>query len=363
MEQINNKEYGLIRIERKDKQALYCAYDVCNALKIENGKSVIESVVDKNDIATLKLNDADAMFLTAKGVGSLADFVESVSVYDSLDSFKKWLGINNVKPQPKNEDVVVFDNPSFGQIRTAGTSDNPLFCLVDVCNALELNPSKVAQRLDDGILSKYPIVDSLGRQQIVNFVNEDGLYDVILDSRKPEAKAFRKWVTSEVLPSIRKTGSYAIEKPKEVKMAEALKLADETINEYKNKLDYAKGQIQGKTETIKKLLPLSNYAEKVLCSDNTYTLTEIANELGFRNINIFTSLLKANRIIYKGGDRYMTYAGITEKGYFTTRTSNVKIKDKVVPRTYLVVTEKGREYLHERFDKNLNFGLFKDMNA
>ena len=363
MEQINDKEYGSIRVERKGKQALYCAYDVCTALKIENGKSVIESVVNKDDIATLKLNSADAMFLTANGVGSLADFVESVSVYDSLDSFKKWLGISNIKPQPKNDEVVVFENEQFGQIRTAGTSENPLFCLADVCSVLDLQTSRVKDRLEDGVISSNPIVDRLGRKQNALFVNEDGLYDVILDSRKPEAKAFRKWVTSEVLPSIRKTGSYAVEKPKEVKMAEALKLADETINEYKNKLDYAKGQIQGKTETIKKLMPLSNYAEKVLCSDNTYTLTEIANELGFRNINIFTSLLKANKIIYKGGDRYMTYADITGRGYFTTRTANVKIKDKIVPRTYLVVTEKGREYLHERFDKNLNFGLFKDVNA
>lgn len=362
MEQITNKEYGSIRVERKGKQALYCAYDVCVALKIENGKSVIESVVGKDDIVSVKLNGADAMFLTTDGLRTLVDFVESVSVYDSLDSLKEWLGISNVKPQPKNEDVVVFENEQFGQIRTAGTSDNPLFCLADLCKALGLTSKGVNQRLDKGVISTYPLQTAGGIQQAL-FVNEDGLYDVVLESRKPEAKAFRKWVTSEVLPSIRKTGSYAVEKPKDVKMAEALKLADETIDEYKSKLDYAKGQIQGKTETIKKLMPLSNYAEKVLCSDNTYTLTEIANELGFRNINIFTSLLKANKIIYKGGDRYMTYADITGRGYFTTRTANVKIKDKIVPRTYLVVTEKGREYLHERFDKNLNFGLFKDVNA
>lgn len=68
------------------------------------------------------------------------------------------------------------------------------------------------QRLDDGVVSTHPIIDSLGRTQQANFVNEDGLYDVILDSRKPEAKKFRKWVTSEVLPSIRKTGQYSATK-------------------------------------------------------------------------------------------------------------------------------------------------------
>ena len=105
----------------------------------------------------------------------------------------------------------IFENASFGEIRVAGTSENPLFCLADVCKVLDLgNPSQVKTRLDDGVISNEVIPDSLGRQQEATFVNEDGLYDVILDSRKPQAKAFRKWVTSEVLPSIRKTGSYSV---------------------------------------------------------------------------------------------------------------------------------------------------------
>jgi prophage antirepressor-like protein len=97
------------------------------------------------------------------------------------------------------------------EIRTAGTADNPMFCLTDVCKALGLEAKHVMERLDDGVVSTDIIIDRLGRNQNANFVNEDGLYDVILDSRKPEAKAFRKWVTSEVLPSIRKTGSYSVE--------------------------------------------------------------------------------------------------------------------------------------------------------
>ena len=88
-------------------------------------------------------------------------------------------------------DIQIFNNPQFGQVRTAGTSENPLFCLLDVCKALELRQGDVVRRLTDGVVSTQPITDSLGRTQMANFVNEDGLYDVILDSRKPEAKAFR----------------------------------------------------------------------------------------------------------------------------------------------------------------------------
>ena len=102
----------------------------------------------------------------------------------------------------------IFENPQFGKVRTAGTTDNPLFCLADVCNALGLTQGHVRERLDDGVVSTEPITDNLGRIQSANFVNEDGLYDVILDSRKAEAKAFRKWVTKDVLPSIRKHGAY-----------------------------------------------------------------------------------------------------------------------------------------------------------
>lgn len=105
-------------------------------------------------------------------------------------------------------EIKIFESPAFGQIRTLGTVEEPLFCLADVCNALGLQQGHVRERLDGGVVSTEPIVDSLGRTQLANFVNEDGLYDVILDSRKSEAKRFRKWITSEVLPSIRKTGSY-----------------------------------------------------------------------------------------------------------------------------------------------------------
>ena len=104
--------------------------------------------------------------------------------------------------------IQIFKNPEFGEVRTAGTPENPLFCLADICRVLDLQPSRVKDRLEYGVISSNPISDSLGREQLANFVNEDGLYDVILDSRKPEAKKFRKWVTSEVLPSIRKSGGY-----------------------------------------------------------------------------------------------------------------------------------------------------------
>lgn len=117
-------------------------------------------------------------------------------------------------------DIQIFNNEEFGAVRTTGTPEHPLFCLADVARVLGLKTSKLVQRLSDDVLSKYPISDSLGREQVTNFINEDGLYDVILDSRKPEAKRFRKWVTSEVLPAIRKHGAYMTQQTIEKALAE-----------------------------------------------------------------------------------------------------------------------------------------------
>lgn len=94
-------------------------------------------------------------------------------------------------------------------VRTVSIDNEPWFVLKDVCDVLELTtPARVAERLDGDEVSQTHIIDSLGRNQSMTIINESGLYSVVLRSDKPQAKPFRKWVTSEVLPSIRKTGAY-----------------------------------------------------------------------------------------------------------------------------------------------------------
>lgn len=96
-------------------------------------------------------------------------------------------------------------------VRTVLVDGNPWWVLKDVCGVLGLgNTTRVAERLDEDELSQIHLTDSLGRQQETYTINESGLYSVLLRSDKPQAKPFRKWVTSEVLPEIRKTGHYQI---------------------------------------------------------------------------------------------------------------------------------------------------------
>jgi prophage antirepressor-like protein len=108
------------------------------------------------------------------------------------------------------DNLQIFSNSEFGEIRTALVNDEPMFCLIDICKALEIkNATDVAKRLDEDELTRLNLGSRAGE---TNFITESGLYAVILRSDKPNAKKFRKWVTSEVLPSIRKTGGYSMPK-------------------------------------------------------------------------------------------------------------------------------------------------------
>ena len=105
----------------------------------------------------------------------------------------------------------IFNNEEFGSVRTITKDNEPMFCLADVCKALDItHVTDVKNRLKQDGVGTSEVIDNLGRKQNATFINEANLYKVIFQSRKPSAERFTDWVTSEVLPSIRKTGSYAV---------------------------------------------------------------------------------------------------------------------------------------------------------
>lgn len=106
-------------------------------------------------------------------------------------------------------ELQIFNNSEFGQIRTVIVDSVPMFCLADVCKALEITHiTDVKNRLKQDGVGTAEVIDSIGRKQNATFINESNLYKTIFQSRKESAERFTEWVTSEVLPSIRKTGSY-----------------------------------------------------------------------------------------------------------------------------------------------------------
>lgn len=133
-------------------------------------------------------------------------------------------------------ELQIFNNEEFGEIRTAVVNNEPMFCLIDICKALEIkNATDVAKRLDEDERTRL----NLGRQGDTNFITESGLYAVILRSDKPNAKKFRKWVTSDVLPTIRKTGSYN----KPMSTAEKIQLLAQGNEELNERVDMVDGRV------------------------------------------------------------------------------------------------------------------------
>ena len=236
--------------------------------------------------------------------------------------------------------IQIFNHEVFGSVRTlVNEQGEPLFCLKDVCAALELDGKQVVRRLDDGVVSKHPILDSLGRIQQTTFVNEDGLYDVILDSRKPSARAFRKWVTSEVLPQIRKTGGYI-----PTKDADGRPLTDLEIVCLAFKIQQR--TIEEQHKLIDELTPKAEYADEVLESVSCYTTTQIAKELGMTVYDLTRELI-GRKVMYKQSGQYMLYAEYARKGYARSRTHLHRDSEgNVYTEMYLVWTEEGREFIH-----------------
>lgn len=250
-------------------------------------------------------------------------------------------------------DVTIFSSNAFGSIRTGGTSDNPLFCLADVCKALKLSAKGVNQRLNKEVISNYPLQTAGGVQHAL-FVNEDGLYDVILDSRKPEARAFRKWITSEVLPSIRKTGGYIAstqDDSPELIMARALQVAQATIDRHKHQLEQANERIALQSTQLKQQAPKVKYVDEVLQSTNTYTSTQMSKELGMKDADRLHKALREKGVMFKQSGQWMLTAKYCGHDYTKTRTHQFTRSDGSTGTNAITVwTEKGRAFLHNTFN-------------
>ncbi len=181
--------------------------------------------------------------------------------------------------------LTVFNNQQFGEVRATEINGEPWFVLMDVCRVLEIgNTRNVTRRLDVDEKGVHEM-DTLGGKQNLTVINESGLYTVILRSDKPQAKPFRKWVTSEVLPTIRKTGEYKAkptdelrrknveirEENAKIRKAQLLyKIADKTDTDYKKVLHARITHLL----TGEYLLPLPEVNER------TYSATEIGERLG-----------------------------------------------------------------------------------
>lgn len=239
--------------------------------------------------------------------------------------------------------IEIFKNERFGEVRVAGTKDEPLFCLADVCRAIGIiNARNVKDRLDVDDVRLVDTTDSLGRKQQLNYVTESGLYDVIIRSDSEYAKPFRKWITSEVLPSIRKTGMYEINGIVPKSFAEALRLAADQQE-----------QIEAQQKLIEEQKPKAEFYDDVVDSKDAIPMDVVAKTLnmGIGRNKLF-ALLRNEKILMRNNTPYQQYV---DAGWFRcVETRYSKPNGDICINVKTVVLQKGLDGIRKLLRKRRN---------
>ena len=229
--------------------------------------------------------------------------------------------------------LMIFENNAFGKVRTLNLNGEPWFVAADVCKALELgNPSMTVERLDDdekGIST----IDTLGGKQRMAIINEPGLYSLVITSRKPEAKAFKRWITHEVIPAIRKRGVYITDEKLKL-LAEKPEMLDVLIQAL---YILAAEKIQHDKEH-KALLPKAEYYDAFVEPGDCTNIRTTAKELQVPERAFCRFLLEARFLYRCPAGNLMPYNKPGNEGLFIVR-DYVKNGHK---GAYTLITPKGK---------------------
>lgn len=253
----------------------------------------------------------------------------------------------------KNE-LKIFENPEFGRIRTMEINGEPYFVGKDI--ALILGYAKprnaIAAHVDEEDKKDAPIQGDLGGTQEMTVINESGLYSLILSSKLPTAKKFKHWVTSDVLPTIRKTGGYISNSdmmvetyfgnlPPEQKTV--VKSMFESIEASQKKAKELETQVAQQGQIISELQPKASYYDEVLKSPTPIPVSLIAKDYGMSGQS-FNKLLHEQGIQYKLGDCWLLYQNYANQGYTKSQTYVTNIG---TTKLHTYWTQKGRLFLYD----------------
>lgn len=243
--------------------------------------------------------------------------------------------------------IVIFSNEDFGQVRTVEIDNKVLFCGSDVAKALGYsNPQKAIRDHCKGVNELFTPTN--GGEQKIKFIPEGDIYRLIIRSKLPSAERFEAWVFDEVLPSIRKTGKYAIqEKQDSYLIDDKVERAKRWIEEQEYALSLAK--------QIEEQKPLVDFAESVEGSDDCITVGQLAKQLVQRGIKtgqnkLFSWLRKNEYLCSKGRNKNIPTQRAMDMGLFQIRESSFTDSQG---NTHLnittLVTGKGQTYFHKKF--------------
>lgn len=247
--------------------------------------------------------------------------------------------------------IKVFSNAEFGVVRTIIVDENPMFIGKDVAEILGYSNTRKAllDHVDDedkGVTK----CDTLGGVQELTVINESGLYSLILSSHMPKAKAFKRWVTSEVLPSIRKTGMYAtdylIDNP-DIAIAAFMALKEE--RERNKTLTKA---IAIQNQQITEMKPKATYYDVILSSSNAIPMRTLAKDYG-KSAQWMNAKLHELGVQYKQGDTWLLYQKYAALGYTNTKTHSFSHQDGTQgAKVHTYWTQKGRLFIYDLLKAN-----------
>lgn len=243
-------------------------------------------------------------------------------------------------------EIKIFENERFGEVRVAGTSENPLFCLADVAKCLDIkNVSDLKTRLNQKgvVITDTP---TKGGEQKMVFINESNLYKCVFQSRKEEAEQFQDWICDEVLPSIRKTGGYVNDSSTFVDSYfsdlddSAKQFLVQTLDTKKKLLEENKKQ----KERIAIMKPKEEFYDTVTGSPDTIDMRQVATTLNIKGVgrNKMFDILRTKGILDRKNIPYQTYV---DRGYFRTVESSYTKGDIVCLNIKTVVFQKGVDFI------------------
>lgn len=245
-------------------------------------------------------------------------------------------------------DIKIFNNPEFGDVRTLEVSDKPYFVGKDVAEILGYtNPQKaIRDHVDEEDRTVNESFTVNGTSPIL--INESGLYSLILSSKLPKAKEFKRWVTSDVLPSIRRHGAYMTDDVLHRAITDPdflIQLATE-LKEEKQKRKQLESTVAVQTQQISELKPKASYYDVVLNAKDLLSTSKIAKDYG-KSAVWLNKWLHEQGIQYKQGDIWLLYQKYAEQGYTSTKTQTFSGNDgEIHTKVHTYWTQKGRLFIY-----------------
>lgn len=242
-------------------------------------------------------------------------------------------------------ELKIFESPDFGKVRTMEINGEPYFVGKDVAEILGYsNPQKALRdHIDEEDKTLNDLFTVNGTKGVL--INESGLYSLILSSKLPKAKEFKRWVTSEVLPSIRKHGAYAVDElinDPELAIKAFTALKEERLKNKKLEITVA---VQ--TQQIAELQPKASYYDVVLNCKDLISTTEIAKDYG-KSAVWLNAHLHERKVQFKQGGIWLLYAKYAEKGYTNTKTQTYNGNDgNPHTKVHTYWTQKGRLFIYD----------------